>query len=334
MTAPTPTIEDGCFDDEPEAGEPLELKVVEGADKGNNLLDSVTDSSDTYCTLPPWATDKFRLWSILDMQRVYPASWTATLANFADKKCHLYWAFYPNEELTDEHRTTALRVFGEALEALAAQSQFVPLSVTLTAQIDRLTEFYKETRDGDYANHPHLLVHSGSELLQNLLNETNAAYLFFAVPHEKQQHYDDPRGWFGEATMQAFQGIDTDVRDACQAFAFDMWTACVFHCMRVLELGLRSLANDLALPDAEIEDWKNILDRIEKKVRQMEQEPKSTGKIERVQYYSEAAAQFRLFKDAFRNYVSHSRQSYDEQAATKILGGVRDFMETLAKRPS
>jgi hypothetical protein len=106
--------------------------------------------------------------------------------------------------------------------------------------------------------------------------------------------------------------------------------------MRVLEAGLHSLAGDLVLPDVEHDDWKNILDRIEKKVKAMEQEPRSAEKIERVRYYSEAVTQFRLFKDAFRNHVSHYRShvSYDEPASHKILVGVRDFMEALAKKRS
>ncbi len=227
----------------------------------------------------------------------------------------------------EPERLGALRV---ALGTLQERAGEVGISPTLEDQLKRLIE-YEPRQPQDWS----ILVDRSFELVTNLINELTD-YLFFVVPPTSKWIYLDPQTWFGVTTVETFQGIEQDVRDSCQCFALGQWTATVFHCMRVLEAGLHSLAADLGLPGAEHDDWKNILDRIEKKVRAMEQEPKSAEKIERVRYYSEAAAQFRLFKDAFRNHVSHYRShvSYDEQAAHKILVGVRDFMEALAKKPS
>ncbi|MCH7838133.1 MAG: hypothetical protein IIC26_06455 [Chloroflexi bacterium] len=217
----------------------------------------------------------------------------------------------------------------------AIEMQLSPvLRKQLNRLIDRANEDLSPTGDGKPEDvRWNNLVLLTREFHLNLRNEIGE-YQLLAIRPGVKDWYLAPEETFGRTIVDAFPDAARDVRDAGQCYALDQWTATVFHCMRVLELGLRSLANDLALPDADIEDWKNILDRIEKKVRQMEQGPKSPTKIERVKYYSEAVAQFRLFKDAFRNHVSHSRTSYDEQDAAKVLGAVHDFMLTLVEKPS
>jgi hypothetical protein len=50
-----------------------------------------------------------------------------------------------------------------------------------------------------------------------------------------------------------------------------------------------------------------------------------------ITYYSDAASQFRHFKDAWRNHVSHGREHYDQRDAEKVLTNVREFMQHLAK---
>ena len=46
-----------------------------------------------------------------------------------------------------------------------------------------------------------------------------------------------------------------------------------------------------------------------------------------MQFYSETATQFRYFKNAWRNHVSHSNATYDEAQAEKIM-----TQQTLAVR--
>ena len=62
----------------------------------------------------------------------------------------------------------------------------------------------------------------------------------------------------------------------------------------------------------------------------MEKEPKSTEKSAKLKFYSSAAIQFRYFKDAWRNHVSHGRDTYDEREAYSIWNHVKEFMQTLA----
>jgi hypothetical protein len=84
----------------------------------------------------------------------------------------------------------------------------------------------------------------------------------------------------------------------------------------------------------DLETWGQVIGQIEKKINRIEQESRTEERSERQRFYSEAAAQFRYFKDAWRNHVSHNRAKYDEREARRVWEHVRDFMEHLAESES
>ena len=77
------------------------------------------------------------------------------------------------------------------------------------------------------------------------------------------------------------------------------------------------------------ENWKNVIDQIEAKIRAMEALHKSAEKIARLKELSLLASQFRYFKDAWRNHVSHSHENYDERDANNVWHHVKTFMEQM-----
>ena len=158
-----------------------------------------------------------------------------------------------------------------------------------------------------------------------------SSQLFFLVPANGSGLYEKPEEWFGRVSIEKFPAVGSDVREACRCLALDQGTASVFHAMRILEHCLRELAENLGVPSDQ-DNWKNVIDQIEKRVRAMEYEPRSAQKSELVQFYSEGCAEFRYFKDAWRNHVSHSRTSYDVYGAERVLTHVRDFTRHLATR--
>ena len=154
------------------------------------------------------------------------------------------------------------------------------------------------------------------------------------IPDYRRNLYDQQEPPFGAAVADAFPDADFDVAAAARCPALDEWTACVFHSMRVLEHGLRHVAGVLNVPMAatiEYENWGNIIDQIEKAIRSIEQQPRGAEKSARSQFYSEAASQFRYFKNAWRNHVSHARAKYDEREAREVWTHVRQFMQQLAE---
>ena len=154
--------------------------------------------------------------------------------------------------------------------------------------------------------------------------------LFLQVPIDREQFYEQPQ-LFGELISKNFPKADSDVRSAGNCYATENATACVFHSMRVLEQGLHALAHALGVAlTPESEQWKNVIDQIESKIKSIEQTPKSGDKTAKLEFYSKAAIHFRYFKDAWRNHVSHARRTYQDNEAFQILKHVEQFMQELA----
>src|SRR5207253_1328337 len=128
---------------------------------------------------------------------------------------------------------------------------------------------------------------------------------------------------FGQEVYDNFPSTRNDVAEAGNCFAVNRYTACVFHCMRVLEKGLHALVHDLNnrygagitfSKTVEETNWGPIIDEIHNTLTQPKRQnilnPKPTQQD--LSFYSKAAREFEYFKNAWRDDVSHSRSSYDE----------------------
>jgi hypothetical protein len=80
-------------------------------------------------------------------------------------------------------------------------------------------------------------------------------------------------------------------------------------------------------------EWAQIINGIHGSIQALENTPKDTpGKADDLQFFSESAAQFRFFKNAWRVRAAHARANYNESQAKEVLDHVRSFFETLATR--
>lgn len=168
-------------------------------------------------------------------------------------------------------------------------------------------------------------------LRESMEDELRGRSLVF-VPGLNTKYYDNPKA-FGEAVWTAFPHAEKDVREACNCYALDLGTACVFHLMRVLEKGLKVMADSLGIP-SDHDCWGIILDRIEASIAKLKDERGTKERLADQQFYSEAAIEFRYFKDAWRNHVMHSSMHYEPEQALEILEHVRAFMQSLATKLS
>jgi hypothetical protein len=103
--------------------------------------------------------------------------------------------------------------------------------------------------------------------------------------------------------------------------------------MRALEIPLRCLAAQFGV-SSDHANWQNIIEQTEKHVRNMGNDPAKTADWkDQQEFYSQACAQFMVFKDAWRNYTAHARTGkYDEQEARLIMESIKNFMQKLAPR--
>jgi len=103
-----------------------------------------------------------------------------------------------------------------------------------------------------------------------------------------------------------------DIQESANCRALSRPTACVFHLMRVLEVGLNALALDLKIPWPNRNDWQDVINAIEGKIKEIEKGSiKFEGWHEKRQFYADAATQFTHFKDGWRNYAIHFHAVYD-----------------------
>jgi hypothetical protein len=121
-----------------------------------------------------------------------------------------------------------------------------------------------------------------------------------------------------------------DVKEAGNCFASGRFTACVFHLMRVLEIGLIVFAKVFPAVPTSKENWQQIIEKIESEIRAM---PSAAVKVAdwkgKQEKYSQLANSFMFFKDAWRNYTAHVRGKYTEDESDGIYRNVRSFMQGL-----
>jgi len=135
-----------------------------------------------------------------------------------------------------------------------------------------------------------------------------------------------------EPVYDAFPSIVYDLENAGNCFAIGCFTACVYHLMRVCELGLVSLAQALDI-EAGIASWEKLLRRIREVIEEKDANHPPEWEKDR-QFYSEVAVLMLNIKNAWRNPASHIRQAYDEPRARRIFNGVESLMGHLGSRLS
>lgn len=250
------------------------------------------------------------------MLRFYAASFGAFIGAISRAFAALSFAGISD----DEARSLVRETFKDSSEVTSD----LPISAVVRTQFQRLL------RVNDSASGEELRILL-RELHENLIADLSSSY-FLMIPADMREHYEQRQLPFGESVSVTFPSAERDISAASRCLALDEWTACVFHLMRVLEHGLTSMALSVGMKPEEIshENWKNIIDMIERKIRALEQLPKSDEKVKQIKSLSSAAVQFRYFKDAWRNHVSHGRDTYDERSGKMIWIHVKSFMQELA----
>lgn len=160
------------------------------------------------------------------------------------------------------------------------------------------------------------------------------SYLYFALPAADRSLFEQPESWFGVAVATSFPNASRDMRDCGRCIALGLWTASVFHAMRVAEHGIRRLSDRLDVKfgkDFELLTWNEAIVKIDAKIRALKDKHHLTpGRDADVHFGASASAHFFAIKEAWRNYVMHGRSSYDEREARSIAEAVRAIMIALA----
>ena len=141
---------------------------------------------------------------------------------------------------------------------------------------------------------------------------------------------------FGKAVGDAFPSATYDIAESGACLALDRGTACVFHLMRVLEIGLTVLGAKFGVSLAHT-NWAPAIEEIESKIRNMHKDPawKALPDCkEQQEFYAQAASHFGILKDAWRNHTMHKRGFYTEEQAEHLFLNIKGFMQKLSERLS
>jgi hypothetical protein len=192
--------------------------------------------------------------------------------------------------------------------------------------VDRLTEFVKKT--GKKRPTIETLDELQDELRGRLADELEARMLLFVEP-DKVQFYEKPT-LFGPAVEAKFgPDVALDVEEAGKCLALDRGTACVFHLMRVLEVGLQALEAKLGIARTKDANWHIILQDINNAIKAM---PFATQAEKDYRApFAAAAAHLENVKNAWRNDVMHPRESYTPEQALDVWNHSKALMAKLAE---
>jgi len=225
----------------------------------------------------------------------------------------------PTENEAD-HAITVVTRLKETCEGLGLETSASLLEDTLPI-VTPTEEFQPRRKD----------IVQRLESVHNTIVAEIKKTIFLRINKSDQEYYEQD-SLFGDVVESSFASAKYDIGEAGKCLALNRSTACVLHLMRVLELGLNSLAGHFQISFAHT-NWNQVIEQIESKIRNIDKDPNKpqTWKDDR-KFYSEAANQLRYFKDSWRNYAMHIHDKYTPEEALIVFTSVKVFMQQISKR--
>ena len=273
-----------------------------------------------------WPFRPFQIVSLLDMFRFYPKRLATSLAYVFSVAMGLKKKEAPDKlnEFPDESQST------HAVNALNSLKDVCDKNglETSSALIDDALSMVIATEEWRPNNS---VLEENLEMVRRTVHAELSGIVFLRINKSDQGYYEN-ESLFGDQVAENFSDAKYDIAEAGKCFALNRSTACVLHLMRVLELGLNSLANHFQVAFTHV-NWNQVIEQIESQIRKIDKDPnKPAAWQDDRKFYSAAANQFRYFKDSWRNYAMHIHDKYTPEEALIVYTSVKVFMEQIAKR--
>lgn len=169
------------------------------------------------------------------------------------------------------------------------------------------------------------------EELHGRLRDELAARICFMIETGKAKFFAEPYLFNTEdvKVSDQFPSAIYDIEEAGKCLALDRSTACVFHLMRVMEVGLQRLAKDLGIPYAP--SWESYINQINTRIA-LKHKKKGIKWKRDESYFKEIAGDLLTVKVAWRNPTMHIVRTYTPEEAEQIFAAVRTLMQRIAAR--
>jgi hypothetical protein len=280
-----------------------------------------TVEQESVCILPPWITDPYRLMTWWGMEKFAAAKFYELTRLLSYVERH----FVQQIQAVGAYATIEPSKGDGTGETFLSKLTMVCTQLSLKTSL-KCVQYISSLSDSGTT---YGQMKEATTQLQRTIQWEMEEKLFMYIPPTRAERFNLPEA-FGADVARNFPSATFDIWEAGNSFAAGRSTACVFHLMRVLELGLIPFATIFGVP-ADRENWHPIIERIESKIRDMGKDPnKLLDWKEKQESYSQIANSFMFFKDAWRNYTAHARGKYIEDEADAIYRNVGSFMKRLA----
>jgi hypothetical protein len=172
-------------------------------------------------------------------------------------------------------------------------------------------------------------VHLLRERIDDELDSLN----FFVLESSHREYLEDD-DQFGPDVKTAFPDSTWDIREAKQCFAFERYTACGYHLMRVLDHGLKEIAFRFGVA-YDHRNWEDVLKDIKNEFPKMHQNPRWNcyeNWRDHSEFYAKAVGYLNIEKIGWRNPLAHTRVKLDQPDAELLMDRVRAFMLQLSQQ--
>lgn len=174
-------------------------------------------------------------------------------------------------------------------------------------------------------------------MLQAIDGDLSRRYFGF-IPSEKAKSivfYE--QDW--ATVLKRFPEVAHDVTETAHCYSLARNAACIFHSMKIAEVGLRTLAKTFR-PKITLRrhidhsDWGEILKKFKEKTEAAQQRPRSSARQKSLEFFSKAADKCDFMNNVWRRENSHARlgKGYPDIEALQVMTYTREFMEMLAKK--
>lgn len=169
-----------------------------------------------------------------------------------------------------------------------------------------------------------------NDVLLRLRDELETT-VFLHLDTNELKFYRPEAPLFGENATKHYPSAQAELDEAGRCLGLGRGTACVFHLMRVMEIGLRAVARRLSINDPTKpaqRNWGFMLAEIRRAIDTKKRWPRGTRK----QFFEEVYASLDSVKNPWRNATMHVEHVYTVEEAENILYAVRAFISKIASR--
>lgn len=218
-------------------------------------------------------------------------------------------------------QASSLHIIAGELGALQRHCEVLGLNTTL-AQIERVKEMFFGQHYQSFSLQT--LASAIMEITSRLQDELRARKLYL-VSSERNAYLVSNQ--FHASVGEAFPDAIADMDEAAKCFAFERPTACIFHLMRVTEVGLNAFAILLEISDHN-PNWEPIIRKIDAELKADYKDRKYKGNQD---FLANASTHLHAVKVAWRNKTMHVEKINTMEHAKETYDATCGFMRYLAE---